>query len=326
MRQLVNLTLEMVPAASDGWLLVGHLSSLTQLTVIWSAQHLTAPPSMWCTLARLTGLQSLKLWWWSATQWFNRHQSLNIKPVSTLTQLQSLELNKLIDSSFSCTVLTTLVGLTSLGMFWPKQRGSAADTGSAEKQQQQQEKQQQGQLLRLAISHLKHLRELSFSNILVPASIATTLGQLTGLTRLWMHKTMPDAAWYSGVCHNPVVLPSVKQLTLYGQAALHFLAGTHLPLLAKVELNAKLCAETTDSQAQLLRSRMGLLHHCPVVTLSGQGKEVAVDELGPILATLASAWKQPSPQGRRDVLLKKMHCPRPALSQLPAQLASLGFW
>jgi hypothetical protein len=87
----------MVPAATDGWLLVGHLSSFTQLTLVWTAGHVPAPDSMWCALQHCQALRTLRLWWRSEAAHFKGHRSLNLQPVSTLTQLQSLELNRLIE-------------------------------------------------------------------------------------------------------------------------------------------------------------------------------------------------------------------------------------
>jgi hypothetical protein len=281
---------------------------------------------MWCALQHCQALRTLRLWWRSEAAHFKGHRSLNLQPVSTLTQLQSLELNGLIDNTFICSGLSTLTALTSLVLWWPKfQLAPALGISNAEQQLQGQQQQQQqvqlankrarkrqhGQALQLAISHTTHLNQLSFCGISVPAGIADTLAQLTGLTQLHMHKIEPDAAWYSEACHSPVVLPSVQQLVLYGQGALQFLAGTHLPLLTNLRLDIKLGAETGGMQAQLLRSRMSLLQHCHSFAIKGQGKEVDVDELGSLLTTLAAAatWQQPPPKGHTELFLTELPCP-----------------
>jgi hypothetical protein len=291
---------------------------------------------MWRALQQCQALHALRLLWRSGRERYNTHQSLNLQPVSTLTQLQSLDLKGLIDSSFSCTSLTTLTALTSLSMRWQKIRRATLlqrlfGFGAAGHQQQQvqqdkwEHKRQQGQELQLAISHLRHLKDLAFYRVSMPAGIAENLAQLTGLTRLCMHNTEPDESWYLGACHQPVVLPSVEQLSLHGQKTLQFLAGTHLPLLADVWPNIKLSADTAARQAQLFRSKMGLLQHCHDITLTGPGNEVAVAELGSMLATLASVWQQPPSKGIRELLLVKLACPRAAMSQVPVRLTTLAF-
>jgi hypothetical protein len=162
------------------------------------------------------------------------------------------------DSSFSCSVLTTLTGLTSLSLMWPRKRDSAHGSSNVEQQQQQQqEMRHQGQQLQLAISHLKHLKELVISDTLVPASTATTLAQLTGLTALFMESMEPDESWNARAFHNPVTLPSVQHLLLYGQGALHFLAGTHLPQLASLSLDIQLSQGI--QQAHLLHDQAAML-------------------------------------------------------------------
>jgi hypothetical protein len=245
---------------------------------------------------------------------------MNIERVTTLTQLQSLSLYELISSSFSCATLSALTGLTSLTVTWPQPL--IIPQGNSNEQQQQQEMRQQGQGLQFAISHMEHLKELSFTNILVSASIATALAQLTGLTRLRMYSTEPDDSWYVGACYNPVVLPLVN-LALTGQGALQFLAGTHLPQLASLDLAIRLSQGT--KQAHLLQEKAGLLQVCDGFGLTGQGKEVAVDELEPMLATLASAWQQPPPTGHRKLHLNLLSCPRATTSHLPLGMTGLGF-
>jgi hypothetical protein len=287
---------------------------------------------MWRALQQCQALRTLRLWWKSEKEAFSTHQSLNLQPVSTLTQLRSLDFRWLIDSSFNIAGLTTLTALTSLRMWWSKLQLATADgVGTAGQQQQQvqlgerEHTRQQGQGLQLATTHLRHLKDLTLYRISVPAGIAEPLAQLTGLTRLCMHKTEPDESWYSSACHNPVMLPSVEQLSLCGRGTLQFLAGTHLPLLANLKLEIKLSADTAATQAQLLRSRMASLQHCPDFSLKGLGKEVTFHELGPMLATLASVWQQPPPsEGDRQLILTKLNCTQSALSHLPAGLTSLG--
>jgi hypothetical protein len=243
-------------------------------------------------------------------------------------------LNGLIDNTFICSGLSTLTALTSLVLWWPKfELAPALGISNAEQQlqgQQQQQvqlankkarKRQHGQALQLAISHM------SFCGISEPAGIADTLAQLTGLTQLHMRSTEPDPAWYTGACRSPVVLPSVQQLVLYGQGALQFLAGTHLPLLANLRLDIKLGAETGGMQVQLLRSRMDLLQHCHSFAIKGQGKEVYVNEVGSLLTTLAAAatWQQPPPKGHTELFLTELPCPQSTLSQLPVGMTDRGF-
>jgi hypothetical protein len=291
---------------------------------------------MWHTLQRLTGLRTLSLSF-QEEHHFDRHQSLNIGPVSTLTQLHTLELSGLMDTSFSCAVLATLVGLTKLELKWAtNQQNGSSNSSDVEQQQQrqqqqrqqqqevhQQEMRRQGQGLQLAISHMRHLKELSFHNILVPPGIAGALAQLTGLTGLRMDSIRPEDSWNSGACQVPCVLPSVEYLFLYGQGALQFLTLTHLPQLACMHLDMQ--PGQVIAQARLLHDHARVLQLCLVFALKGAGKEVAVDELASSLATLASIWQQPPPAEPREVTLEALCCPRAALSHLPLGMTCLSF-
>jgi hypothetical protein len=171
---------------------------------------------------------------------------------------------------------------------------------------------------------MRHLKELAFLNTSVSAGIAEVLAQLTGLTSLSMDSIEADAGWYLGACHNPVVLPSLKDLFLEGKGALQFLAGTCLPVLTDFSLRLQLCKDI--KQSQLLQHTAGLLTHCRSIELQGQGKEASADdELLPILAALAPAWQHPLPEKRRDLYLKHLYCPRAVTQQLPTGMADLAF-
>jgi hypothetical protein len=110
-------------------------------------------------------------------------------------------------------------------------------------------------------------------------------------------------------------------LNLGGQGALQFLAGAHLPQLAELSLEVRLSQGI--QQAHLLEEKAGLLQICDRFGLTGKGQEVAADELEPMLATLAPAWKQPPPSGHRRLYLADMCCPQSAILQLPLEMTSL---
>jgi hypothetical protein len=205
---------------------------------------------------------------------------------------------------------------------WPICESPSAQSNGTGEQQQQQEKQNRGQQLQLALSHIKHLKELTLGNTSVSAGIAEVLAQLTGLTKLSLASIEEDAPWYFGACHNPVVLPSVKDLFLEGKGALQFLAGTRLPLLSDLRFSIQLCKDV--QQAQLLQRTRGLLHVCHQVALSGEGKDVPCHELLPMLAALAPAWQHPPASSARVLYLNSLYCPRAVTQRLPLHVQMLG--
>jgi hypothetical protein len=120
------------------------------------------------------------------------------------------------------------------------------------------------------------------------------------------------------------MLASVSKMVLGSPSAFEFLAGTHMPALASLEL--VLPVEAAIKQVDLVQRTSGLLQVCQRFGLKGKGE--SSDELGTlaVLSALSAAWQHAASDAPKHVDLTHLHCTPATLAQLPQNLTGLMLW
>jgi hypothetical protein len=335
MRGLTTLHVHVTPVLKDGWPLLGQLPNVTSLTLGWD----TSLPSqlagsIWRALQSMQGLRKLSAEWsWRGR--LDRGPSLDFSQVSSLTQLQSLNLGYLLaDISIDCARLSSLAGLTSLALGTtpslrvPVITGSDGPSGQRQRrlwQIQQHRRQQQAleqwrqhhQQLQHSLSCMQHLGALVLNENPVPAGIAHTLEGLPCLTRLVMRNLQADQQWYAAALCRPVLLPCLQLLDVSGEGALQFLAGTYAPVLREFQ-HLGIPLGTAIDQARVLGFTAAALQQCSSIEVTGVG-QVPASQVETLLAALPHA----NLTKLNHLKLKRVDGPRVVMALIPVTITSL---